>query len=99
MKTKSVLILAGLLILAWVFLFQGAQTASSSPLLRITLTPSLAPTVTVVTLPPPPVPTNPPLIPVSGSDKSSDGGWLIIGGVLLLTAGVVSLALPRKRQS
>ncbi len=106
MKSKSILILMGVLILAWVFLFQGTQTASSSPLLRITFTPSptvtqTVPTVTqpVPTLPPPPIITNPPLIPVTGTDKSANVDWLIVGGMGLLVLGVVGLAWPQKRKS
>jgi hypothetical protein len=99
MKSKSIMILMGVLILAWVFLFQGTQTASSSPLLRITFTPSPTVTQPVPTLPPPPIITNPPLIPVTGTDKSANVDWLIVGGVGLLVLGVVGLAWPQKRKS
>ena len=93
MKTKTIVILIGVLALAWVLLFQGTPSVSSSPLLRITVTPSQP-----ATLPPPPTITNPPLIPVTGTDKGSGVELLIIGGAVLLVLGVIGLAMPEKRK-
>ena len=105
MKSKSIVLLLGGFILAWVFLFQGTQTASSSPLLRITFTPTATITSTATatrppaTLPPPPVLTNPPLIPVTGSEGPENMDLLIAGGMLLLVLGVVGMAWPEKRKA
>jgi len=98
MKTKTIVILIGVLALGWLFLFQGTPSVSSSPLTRITVTPSQPPTQPA-TLPPPPTITNPPLIPVTGSDKGAGAEVLIIGGATLLVLGVIGLALPEKRKS
>ncbi len=104
MKAKSIILLLSGIFLVWFFLFQGAQPASSSPLLRITFTPvpSLTPTATATrppaTLPPPPVLTNPPLIPVTGVESSQNMDWLIAGGMMLLVLGVVGMAWPEKRR-
>lgn len=99
MKTKSLAILIGMLLLAWLVFFQGTQMASSSPLLRITLTPPPATATKIITLPPPPTITNPPLIPVTGTDKTANVDWLIVGGAALVLLGVVGLAWPQKRKS
>jgi len=97
MKTKSIIISIFVLMLAWFLLFQAAQPVSSSPAMRITVTPSQPPTLPV-TLPPPPTVTNPPLIPVTGSDKSGSADLLIIGGLALLVIGVAGLAWPSKKK-
>lgn len=101
MKTRLILVWAALMVFGWVFLFQGTQTAQSSPLLRITLTPpptrQVTPT-TPATLPPPATVTSQPLIPVTGS--ANPGGsvdFLIVGGLVLLVMGVVGLAWPARR--
>ncbi len=105
MKSKSIVLLLGGFILVWVFLFQGTQPASSSPLLRITFTPSptITSTATVTrppaTLPPPPVLTNPPLIPVTGSEGPDKMDLLIVGGMLLLVLGVVGMAWPERQKA
>lgn len=91
MKTKTIVILIGVLALAWVLLFQGTPSASSSPLLRITVTPSQP-----ATLPPPPTITNPPLIPVTGSDKGNGVELLIIGGDSAAGAGCDRAGTARK---
>lgn len=101
MKSKSLVVLFCGLFLMWLFLFQGTQAVSSSPLLRITFT--VSPTVTATspaaTLPPPPVLTNPPLIPVTGTESAEKTDLLIVGGMVLLVVGVVGLAWPEKRRS
>ncbi len=95
MKTKTIFAVVAVLALAWMILFQAAQPVSSAPSMRITVTPSR-----VNTLPPPPTVTNPPLIPVTGTDKTGgQADLLIAGGLVLLLAGVVGLAWPAKRKA
>jgi len=99
MKMKTIFAVFTVLALAWMFLFQAAQPVSSSPAMRITVTPSLPPTLPP-TLPPPPTVTNPPLIPVTGTDQTGgQADLLIVGGVGLLMLGVVGLAWPAKRKA
>lgn len=97
MKAKFFLVWIAVGIFAWMFFFQGAQEASSSPLMRITVTPS-ATTARSATLPPPITRTGQPLIPVTGAPGSAASvDLLVTGGLVLLVLGVVGLAWPARR--
>lgn len=98
-KSKSVIFALVLFILGWFMLFQGTQPAGASPLLGITLTPTVitptrqVPQVTltpvVPTLPPPQPQSTPVIIPVTGSDQSLDLNGLANLGLVFLALGLI----------
>jgi hypothetical protein len=112
LKTKAVLLTLAVLFLGWIFLFQVIQPVSSSPLLGITLTPTLeTPKATftpivptkppVPTLPPPPpgtTPEAPILIPVTGSDKSANLDGVINLGLIVAACGLIYVGLSKRKK-
>lgn len=107
-KSKSVIFALVLFILGWFMLFQGTQPAGASPLLGITLTPTVitptrqVPQVTltpvVPTLPPPQPQSTPVIIPVTGSDQSLPAGSLENLGLVLLAFGLIAAGVSGHRK-
>ncbi len=104
-KKQTALIALCLIIVGWVLMFPTTRTASSSPMLDITLTPTNTETpvptatVPVPTLPPPP--TQPGvLIPVTGANHaaSAGGGMLVTTGLVVLAIGLVCLGLSMRKK-
>lgn len=112
-KNQTALIALCLVIVGWVLLFPTTQVASSSPMLGFTLTPSEIPpsetphvpqitpstTPRIPTLPPPP--TQPGvLIPVTGADNSvtAGGSMLVTAGLVVLALGMVCLGMSMRKK-
>lgn len=96
MKGKIFILAISVVLMGCFMMFQAPQSAVSSPIFRITMTPEVTPTLPA-TLPPPPIPTDPPLIPVTGVGDGAGVDGLVIGGLVVLILGVVGLAWPAKK--
>ena len=99
-RKQTALIALCLIIFGWVLMFPTTQTASSSPLLDITLTPTFTDVPPVPTLPPPPPGPTGVLIPVTGANHaaSAGGGMLVTTGLVVLAIGMVCLGLSMRKQ-
>jgi hypothetical protein len=106
-KAKFYLMIAVVFFMGWMIFVQGTQSASSSPLLGFTLTPTtvivtntpfvptepvITPTVHIITLPPPPQQT-PFIIPVTGTDRSGSSDGVINIGLVLVAFGLIAAGL------
>jgi hypothetical protein len=109
-QSKFFLFAIVLFVLGWFMLFQGTQPAGASPLLGITLTPTvitptrqvpqvtLTPAPVVPTLPPPQPQSTPVIIPVTGSDFSMPAGSLENLGLVLLAFGLIAAGLSGRKK-